>query len=148
MRIESLQKFVLSVFLVVSMSACSTIVHEKEQQVIIRSNPSEAILKIDNRTFTTPAAVPLKGKSEYYFTIDKPGYKQAQGKVDGDFRIWSTVVGNIFNLTGFIGFAVDFWGTETAYEMKKDNTVTLEPLAETLPMQPMYPQPTPYYQPK
>jgi hypothetical protein len=127
---------------VLALSACSTIVHDKYQQVTISSNPPGATLRIDNQTFMTPATVPLKGRSEYFFTIEKPGYQTASGKVDGDFRIWSSVIGNIFNLTGVIGFAVDFWGTETAYELRKDNLITLQPLPVGMPLgQPAMPQP-------
>jgi hypothetical protein len=113
---------------VLALSACSTVVHDKYQQVNITSNPPGATLKIDGRSFVTPATVLLKGKSEHFFTLEKAGYKTTGGKVDGDFRIWSAVIGNIFNFTGVIGFAVDFWGTETAFELQKDNSVTLEPL--------------------
>ncbi len=137
----TMKKLVL-VMACMALSACSTIVHEKNQYVNITSNPPGATLKIDGRSFVTPASVSLKGKSEYYFTLEKEGYKTASGKVDGDFRIWSAVIGNIFNLTGVLGFAVDFWGTETAYELHKDNTVTLEPLpAAVMEIQPTLQQP-------
>lgn len=138
-----LKKVIGLVFLVV-VTACATIVHDEEQPVNINSNPPGATLTIDNRTFVTPARIMLKGKSEYYFTLQAPGYQTANGKVDGKFRIWASVVGNIFNLTGLLGFAVDYWGTGTAYELQKDNTVTLQPLqppaASIAPMtQPYYP---------
>jgi hypothetical protein len=110
------------------LGACASIIHESNQNVVINSNPQGAKLVIDGRTFITPASVSLKGKPEYYFTLEKDGYKMANGKVDGNFRVWSSVVGNIFNLSGILGFAVDYWGTQSAFELQKDNIVTLEPL--------------------
>lgn len=109
------------------LQGCATIIHEKKQNVTINTVPAGANLNIDGRNFITPATVPLSGKSEYYFTVAKPGYKSTSGKVDSHFRVWSSVVGNIFNLSGLIGFAVDTWGTGNAFELEKDNTVTLQP---------------------
>lgn len=119
----------LMTVVLLALSGCSTVVHEQSQNVSISSNPPGATVVIDNRRFLTPATVPLKGKPEYYFTVEKPGYKTASGKVDSEFRVFSSVVGNIFNLTGIVGFAVDYWGTGTAFELQKNNTITLEPLA-------------------
>ena len=128
-------KSALAITAMLLVGACSSIVHESQQTITINTNPQGALLKIDGRAFTTPAAVMLKGKPEYYFTVEKPGYKMAAGKVDGNFRVMSTVVGNIFNLSGILGFAVDYWGTQTAFELQKDNTITMEPM----PLPPMDP---------
>lgn len=128
----------IAVILCVLLTACATVIHEKKQKVTINSVPEGATLTIDGKIYLTPATVPLNGKSEYYFTLTKPGYQPATGKVDGEFRIWSSVVGNIFNLTGVIGLAVDLWGSGNAFELEKDNTVTLIPLPPTAEA-PIYP---------
>lgn len=124
-----------------ALTACATIIHEKKQKVTINTVPAGATLTIDGSSYLTPATVALTGKSEYYFNITKPGYEPATGKVDSEFRVWSSVVGNIFNLTGIIGFAVDMWGTGNAYELQKDNTVSLT----ALPVSTMYPSVQPAY---
>ena len=63
-----------------------------QQNVTINSNPQGAVVKIDDRSFATPATIPLlKGTSDYYFTVEKPGYKPVAGKVDKNFRVWYSV---------------------------------------------------------
>ena len=87
MRFQSLMVAV-SVLLV---SACS-LIEGAQQNVTINSNPQGAVVKIDERSFATPATIPLlKGTSEYYFTVEKPGYKPVSGKVDKNFRVWYSV---------------------------------------------------------
>jgi len=121
-------------FALLAVGGCASVIHESKQSVTIKSEPPGATLTIDNRTFTTPAIVALKGKSEYPFTLTAQGYKPAIGKVDSEFRVWSVVLGNIVNLTGLIGVGVDVWGTGAAYELQKDNTITLEPDPAAVPV--------------
>jgi hypothetical protein len=127
----------VTILSVVALSGCASVMNSSKQNVTIKTNPSDASLMIDGRTLTTPAVVTLKGKSDYPFTITKAGYKPAQGKVDGDFRIWSVVLGNIVNFTGFLGAAVDVWGTGAAYELEKDQTITLIPEVQAAPEAPL-----------
>ena len=117
----------ISAFLLIALSACASVIHESNQSVAIISNPPGATLKIDGQVFTTPAVVKLKGKSEYFFTLEKNGYKTTGGKVDSNFRVWSVVLGNIVNFTGLVGIGVDVWGTGAAYELTPNNTITMQP---------------------
>ncbi len=60
-------------------------------------------------TYTTPTIVSLKGKSSYIVTVEKACYKSNSASINGEPRILAGVVGNIFNLTGIAGMAVDYF---------------------------------------
>lgn len=73
------------------LAGCAGLLDPQLQNVTINSNPQGAVVKIDERSFATPATIPLKGNSEYYFTVEKAGYKPVAGKVDRHFRVWYSV---------------------------------------------------------
>jgi len=111
---------------VVILTNCASIVGPTHQQVKVDSQPQGAQVFIGGKTVTTPAVVELKGKSEYYVTANKDGYKPASDVLNGEVRILPAVVGNIFNLTGAIGMAVDFFGTGAAYKLDESVNVKLQ----------------------
>jgi hypothetical protein len=108
------------------MTGCASIMNDGKQKVAIKTVPEGAEVVVDGRTVVTPAIVELKGKSEYYISANKKGYKSATGKVEGDVRIGSGVIGNIFNFSGFIGMAVDFWGTGAGWRMQDNVEIALQ----------------------
>lgn len=87
-------KSVLMVAALLVLGACASLFNETTQNVTINSIPVGATVMIDGRSFTTPATVSLKGKSEYFFTVEKQGYKPSSGKVDEQFRVWTAATGN------------------------------------------------------
>lgn len=90
----SLKSIGIAVALLV-VSGCAYI-EGAQQNVTINSNPQGAIVRIDDRSFSTPATIPLlKGGNDYYFTVEKQGYKPIAGKVDRNFRVWYAIDGTI-----------------------------------------------------
>ena len=105
---------------------CASICNDSRQPVSIKSNPSGAEVVVDGQTVVTPAVVQLKGKSEYFLTANLKGYKTGTGKIDSDVRIGSGVVGNIFNFTGIVCMAVDFFGTGAGWKLDPEVTINLQ----------------------
>jgi hypothetical protein len=124
---KTVKALAISAAVVVGMqlTGCATIFNAKQQPVTITSVPAGAEVVIDGQTVVTPAVVQLKGKSEYYLTANLKGYKTGTAKINGDVRIGSSVVGNIFSF-GIIGMAVDFLGTGAAYKLDPAVTVNLQ----------------------
>ena len=107
------------------LTGCASICNDSRQAVTIKSDPSGAEVLIDGQTVVTPAVVQLKGPSEYYLTANLKGYKPGTAKLNGDARIGSAIVGNIFNFSGIIGMAVDFYGTGAGWKLDPEVTVNL-----------------------
>lgn len=118
-----MKKLLVTALLSMSLISCASITGPGNQQVKIETTPPGAEIIVDGQTQVSPALVTLKGKSDYTVMARKDGYRDAYGKINGEPRILAGVVGNIFNLTGIIGMAVDFLGTGAAYKL--DNNVSL-----------------------
>ena len=115
---------ILAIFAVV-LSACATITGGTTQQVAIDSNPSGAKLTIEGVEYKTPALVSVGRAKSHPITIEKEGYEKKTLLLEGSFRGWATIGGNIlWLLPGVVVDAV----TGAMYEFKDDKvTVTLEP---------------------
>lgn len=107
-------------------TGCASITGPGRQPVKINSTPQGASVFVGGRTATTPAVVELKGKSEYFVKAEKKGYKDSTDVIGSEVRILPAVVGNILNLTGIIGVAVDFLATGAAYDMDDEINIKLE----------------------
>jgi hypothetical protein len=116
---------VLATISLISLTNCASITGPSRQPVKVNSVPSGAEVKIGGKTVVTPAVVDLKGKSEYIVTAHKAGYNDTTDVLGSEVRILASVVGNIFNLTGIIGMAVDFLGTGAAYKLDPEVNVQL-----------------------
>ena len=65
----------LAICLSLIFSGCATMMTGRTQQVVITSNPSGAIVKIDEKELKTPATVTLSKKTSYIAAIEKPGFE-------------------------------------------------------------------------
>lgn len=109
---------------------CASITGPSRQQVKVTSVPAGAEVKIGNHTVITPGVVEVKGQSEYTVVAHKDGYRDTTTVLGSEVRILASVVGNILNLTGVLGAAVDFLGTGAAYKMDKEVNVQLQPITQ------------------
>lgn len=114
---------------VATLSGCASIMNDSRQRVTIKTIPDGAEVVVDGRTVVTPTTIDLKGKQDYYLTASKKGFRQGSGKIEGDMRIGSGIVGNIFSF-GLIGMAVDFFGTGSGWKLQPEVTMTLLPEAD------------------
>lgn len=111
---------------VVMLGGCATLFNDSKQRVTIKSTPDGAEVVIDGRTIVTPTTIELKGKSEYYISANKEGFRETPGKIGSEVRMGSAIVGNVFSW-GLLGMGVDFIATGTAYKMDPEVNIVLLP---------------------
>ena len=75
MRQSAFHLVSLAICLSLIFSGCATMMTGRTQQVVITSNPSGAIVKIDEKELKTPATVTLSKKTSYIAAIEKPGFE-------------------------------------------------------------------------
>lgn len=104
--------------MVLFLSSCATLTGPSIQDVKITTTPPGGEVYVDGRNYETPAIISLKGKDSYNVTASKDGYRDSYGIIRGEPRIMAGIVGNVFNLTGIIGMAIDYVGG-SFYKMDK-----------------------------
>lgn len=126
MRLKYMYKILIITLLSVqSLAGCASVTAGEFQKVRINSTPEGARAEVGGHTITTPGEVTLKGKSEYRVTAHKEGYEKASNVIHSQVRILPAVVGNIFNFTGIVGMAIDFFATGAAYKLEEEVHLTL-----------------------
>ena len=119
--IKKIAFIALSVFA----TSCATLTGPSTQSVAINSNVKGAVIKIDGQEYgQTPTVLNLKGKSSYLLTVEKQCYAPKTQTINGEVRILAGVVGNIFNLTGVIGFGVDYF-SGALFKLPSQQTIEL-----------------------
>jgi hypothetical protein len=84
---------------------CATIIHGSRQNVSISSNPSKAVVVIDNdNRGVTPVTVRLSRKDHHTIHINLEGYLPYETKLTSKVDGW--IAGNIV-FGGLIGLAID-----------------------------------------
>jgi PEGA domain. len=84
---------------------CATIIHGSRQNISISSNPSKAVVVIDNvDKGMTPVTVRLTRKDHHTIQINLAGYLPYETKLTSKVDGW--IVGNIV-FGGLIGLAID-----------------------------------------
>ena len=107
-------------------TSCATITGQSTQNIAINSNVKGAVIKIDGQQYgETPTVLSLKGKSSYLLTVEKQCYAPKTQIINGEVRILAGVVGNIFNLTGLVGFGVDYF-SGALFKLPTQQTVELD----------------------
>jgi hypothetical protein len=115
-------------------TACASVTGPGKQQVRVDTVPQGAEVRVADQVQTSPAVFTLKGKGEYTVIAEKEGYKTSTGLINGEPRIWASVVGNIFNLTGIVGVGIDYFATGAAYDLDDSVVVALRPEVTTAPI--------------
>lgn len=97
------------------LSGCGTVMHGKTQNVIIETDPSNAVAKTDDgQSVTTPGTLVLKReKKSYSIIVEKEGFEPASTAIEREVSWW--LAGNIV-AGGIIGLIVDFV-TGGAYDL-------------------------------
>lgn len=94
-----------SLVLTFLMSSCATIVSGSKQNVKFSSNPSTAVIFIDEvEVGKTPFEIKLERKSEHTVMFKLEGYQNYQTKLTKKFNAW--YIGNIL-IGGIIGLIID-----------------------------------------
>ena len=119
-------KYYALTFLLFLTTSCATLTGPGMQTVKITSEPSEAEIQINGMYHETPAIVKVKGKGQYMVIAQKDGYRDSYATIEGSPRILAGVVGNLFNFTGLLGIAIDFFGTGAGYKMDSETHIKLK----------------------
>lgn len=86
-------------------SSCATIIHGSNQMVSISSNPSSALVTINNQEIgKTPVSTKLSRKDNHIVKIELEGYMPYETQFTRKVDAW--IAGNIV-FGGLIGLAVD-----------------------------------------
>ena len=98
-------KVVAVILFAVVFNSCATIIHGTTQDVSISSNPSKAVVTIDNvEKGITPLTVELSRKDHHLVQINLDGFLPYETKLTRKVDGW--IVGNVI-FGGLIGLAVD-----------------------------------------
>jgi hypothetical protein len=62
-------------FVTVYASGCATLIRGDTQKIRVETDPPGATVKVNDKTYTSPATVPLKRSEEYKVMIAKEGYR-------------------------------------------------------------------------
>ncbi|MBE9469136.1 MAG: PEGA domain-containing protein [Bacteroidetes bacterium] len=92
--------------LIIIMTSCATIMTGSKQDIIIKSSPSGAVVKIDNNNIgITPITTRLSRKFKTQLVkIELDGFKPYEVNITREFNAW--FIGNIF-IGGIIGIIID-----------------------------------------
>ncbi len=120
-----MKRIILTTTLIAFIASCASITGPGNQTVKITTVPEGADVTVDGQIKTSPVVITLKGASAYPIIAKKDGYKDGYGKVNSKVRILPAIVGNIFNLTGVIGMAVDFFATGAAYKLDQEVNIDM-----------------------
>lgn len=98
-------KIMTIVLISVLLTNCATIIHGTKQDVSISSNPSKAVVTIDNaEKGITPVTVKLSRKDHHTVLINLDGFMPYETKLTRKVDGW--IAGNIV-FGGLIGLAID-----------------------------------------
>jgi len=106
----------VALFVLAATSGCATIVSGTTERIRFESSPPGAQVRVDGRSYTTPAAAELSRKNNYDVQFEKNDYLPATRQVTRDTNGW--VWGNIL-IGGLIGLVVDY-STGAANDLEPD----------------------------
>ena len=95
----------LTLFLLIALNGCATIIHGTTQDIGVTTDPSGADLLVDGQLhYKSPAVITMKRKDDHTVEISQEGYKKVTVEIKGALS-W-TVAGD-FLAGGVIGYGID-----------------------------------------
>jgi hypothetical protein len=95
----------LTLFLLIAINGCATIMHGTTQDIEITTEPSDARLVVDDReAYSSPAKITMKRKDDHTVKIFKEGYQGETVNIKGAL---SWAVAGDFLAGGAIGYGID-----------------------------------------
>ena len=100
-----LLKALLTLFLLIVLNGCATIMHGTTQDIGITTDPSGADLLVDGQLhYKSPAVITMKRKDDHTVEISQEGYKKETVEIKGALSL--AVVGDVL-AGGAIGYSID-----------------------------------------
>ena len=117
----------LTLFLLIAVNGCATIMHGTTQDIDVKTDPAGADLLVDGQDhYKSPAVISMKRKHDHTVEVSQEGYKRAAVEIKGVLS-WS--VAGDFLAGGAIGYGIDAaTGAQRRLEPEKVE-VRLQPLA-------------------
>lgn len=110
-------KSVFTVIGILIIAGCATIMHGSRQNIPVVSQPSGAVVRVNNIVTTTPGVINLsRSNPMYILRFEKEGYEPVEIKLIRTTDGW--VYGNIL-FGGLIGLAIDY-SSGSAYKLTPD----------------------------
>jgi hypothetical protein len=95
----------LTLFLLIALNGCATIIHGTSQDIDVKTDPAGAHLLVDGRDhYKSPATIAMKRKDDHTLEISLEGYKSE--RIDLKGTISAAVLGD-FLAGGAIGYGID-----------------------------------------
>ena len=95
----------LTLFLLIALNGCATIMHGTTQDIDVKTDPAGADLLVDGQQhYKSPAVIPMKRKDDHTVEISHEGYKSETVDIKG--TISAAVIGD-FIAGGAIGYGID-----------------------------------------
>jgi hypothetical protein len=100
-----LSQALLTLFLLVALNGCATLMHGTTQDIDITTEPSGADLLLDGELYyKSPAVITMKRKHDHTVEISQAGYKREAVEIKGTL---SWAVAGDFLAGGAIGYGID-----------------------------------------
>jgi hypothetical protein len=100
-----LPSVLLTLFLLIALNGCATIIHGTTQDIGVVTEPTGADLLVDGRDhYKSPATIAMKRKDDHTLKISLEGYKSE--RIDLKGTISAAVLGD-FLAGGAIGYGID-----------------------------------------
>ena len=95
----------LTLFLLIALNGCATIIHGTTQDIGVTTDPAGADLLVDGQQhYKSPAVITMKRKDDHTVEISQEGYKREAVEIKGVLS-WS--VAGDFLAGGAIGYGID-----------------------------------------
>jgi len=95
----------LTLFLLMALNGCATIMHGTTQDIDVKSDPAGADLLVDGQQqYKSPAVITMKRKDDHIVEVSQEGYKKEAVAIKGVLS-WS--VAGDFLAGGAIGYGID-----------------------------------------
>lgn len=94
-----------TLFLLIALNGCATIIHGTTQDIDIKTDPTGADLLVDGQLhYKSPAVITMKRKDDHTLEISQEGYKKETVEIKGAL---SWAVAGDFLAGGAIGYGID-----------------------------------------
>lgn len=127
-------KYFSLLFLLFSLTSCSTLISGKKQRLIVNSNVREAVVFVNGeKVGTTPLDTKVKRRKEMKILVKKPGYFPHDKILDTSLDLW--IWTNFFNYG--IGALIDYFQSNTHLLDRDTHYVELRADQEAVSPKPM-----------
>lgn len=116
----------ITIFLLVVVSSCATILHGTRETVEVKTNPEGATVTDGCMLWVTPAKIDLQRKNDYHLFVFKKGYKPQVVRVKR--VIHPAVVGNMVLPGSVVWLGVDILSGAEWELVPEISDITLQPL--------------------